>query len=182
MTANARTVIESAGDSRELFVPAGVRLLGKSSKTKFRTAILTGMTSRLAGALFPTFLWLLAGFSFSGAYAETNTGPRFDVASIKLSAPAARNTSIFFPPGGRLEVINMSLKEMIANAYSIQPFQISSGPGWLDSAHYDISAKAEAARKQDDVLVRLQSLLTERFHVAFRRETHDTDLQNSSRK
>src|SRR5215472_13155323 len=126
------------------------------SQTKFRTAILSGMTSRLAGPLFPTFLWLLAGFS--GTYAETNTGPRFDVASIKPSAPAARNTSIFFPPVGRLEVINMSLKEMIANAYSIQPFQISSGPGWLDSAHYDISAKAEAARKQDDVLVRLQSL------------------------
>jgi uncharacterized protein (TIGR03435 family) len=136
-----------------------------------RTVILTGMTARLAGALFSAFLWVLA--SLGGSYAETNTGPRFDVASIKPSAPAARNTSIFFPPGGRLEVVNMSLKEMIANAYNIQPFQISGGPGWLDSAHYDISAKAQAARKQDDVLVRLQSLLTERFHVTFRHETHE---------
>lgn len=67
----------------------------------------------------------------------------------------------------------MSLKEMIANAWNIQPFQISSGPGWLDSAHYDISAKAEAAGSREDILARLQSLLIDRFHVAFRRETHE---------
>ena len=119
------------------------------------------MIARLAGVLFPTLLWLLAGFS--GVHADVDTEPQFDVASIKPSAPAARNTAILFPPGGRLEVMNMSLREMIANAYSIQPFQVSGGPGWLESAHYDISAKAEGARKQDEVLVRLQSLLTDKI-------------------
>jgi uncharacterized protein (TIGR03435 family) len=37
------------------------------------------------------------------------------------------------PPGGRLEIINMTLKEMMVNAYGVQPFQVSGGPGWLDS-------------------------------------------------
>jgi len=39
------------------------------------------------------------------------------------------------PPGGRLEIANMSLKEMMVNAYGIQPFQVSGGPAWLDTAH-----------------------------------------------
>jgi uncharacterized protein (TIGR03435 family) len=76
------------------------------------------------------------------------------------------------PPGGRLEIINMTLKEMMVNAYGVQPFQVSGGPGWLDSVHYDISAKARAELKREDVLLMLQSLLADRFQLAFRRETH----------
>ena len=74
------------------------------------------------------------------------------------------------PPGGRLEIVNMTLKEMIEKAYSVQPFQVSGGPGWLDSVHYDISAKAGAQRTREDVLLMLQTLLVDRFQLAFRRE------------
>jgi uncharacterized protein (TIGR03435 family) len=65
----------------------------------------------------------------------------------------------------------MTLKEMIVNAYSVQPFQVSGGPGWVDSVHYDISAKAGAQVSLEDVLLMLQSLLADRFQLAFRRET-----------
>jgi uncharacterized protein (TIGR03435 family) len=74
------------------------------------------------------------------------------------------------PPGGRLEVGNMTLKEMIVIAYSVQPFQVSDGPSWLDSVHYDISAKAGAQQTREDVLLMLQALLADRFQLAFRRE------------
>ncbi len=74
------------------------------------------------------------------------------------------------PPGGRLEIVNMTLKEMIEKAYSVQAFQVSGGPGWLDSVHYDISAKAGAQRTREDVLLMLQALLADRFRLAFRRE------------
>jgi uncharacterized protein (TIGR03435 family) len=74
------------------------------------------------------------------------------------------------PPGGRLEIVTMTVKAMLENAYSIQPFQISGGPGWLDTDRYDISAKAGMDLKRDDVLVMLQSLLADRFRVVVRRE------------
>jgi uncharacterized protein (TIGR03435 family) len=103
--------------------------------------------------------------------AQTGSSRAFEVATIKPSAPDARATLIAMPPGGRLEIVNMTLKEMIVNAYGIQPFQVEGGPGWLDSVHYDITAKASGERKREDVLIMLQSLLTERFELRFRRET-----------
>jgi uncharacterized protein (TIGR03435 family) len=103
--------------------------------------------------------------------AQAQAVPRkFEVASIKPSGPDSRGTVIAMPPGGRLEVANMSLKELIVNAYSVQPFQVSGGPAWLDTAHYDISAKANGERKRDDVLLMLQSLLADSFQLSFRRE------------
>jgi uncharacterized protein (TIGR03435 family) len=92
-------------------------------------------------------------------------GRAFEVASIKPSAPDARGTGINRPPG-RLEIGDMTLKEMIVNAYSVQPFQVSGGPGWVDSVHYDISAKAGAQVSREDVLLMLQTLLADRFHLA----------------
>ena len=88
-------------------------------------------------------LLVLVGLFLSmsiGAIAQTR--PEFEIASIKPAAPDEHATVIAMPPGGRLEIVNMTLKAMLENAYGIQPFQISGGPGWLDSDHYDISARA----------------------------------------
>lgn len=102
--------------------------------------------------------------------AQPGASRAFEVASIRQSAPDARGTRIAYPPGGRIEIANMTVKEMIGNAYSVQPFQVSGGPGWLDSLHYDISAKAGAPRTRDDVRLMLQALLADRFQLAFSRE------------
>jgi uncharacterized protein (TIGR03435 family) len=118
-------------------------------------------------SVFKKVACLFLGLSI-GAVAQTD--PEFEAATIKPTAPDARGTVIVMPPGGRLEIVNMTLKAMIENAYSIQPFQISGGPGWLDSDHYDISARAGIAVKRDDVLLMLQSLLADRFRAVLRRE------------
>jgi uncharacterized protein (TIGR03435 family) len=104
------------------------------------------------------------------AQAQTSAGRAFEVASIKPSARDARGTG-FARPLGRLEISNMTLKEMIVNAYSVQSFQVSGGPAWVDSVHYDISAKAGGQVSREDVLLMLQALLADRFQLAFRRET-----------
>lgn len=108
-----------------------------------------------------------------GVGLSAQTRPEFETASVKLAAPDARGTAIFMPPGGRLEVINMTLKALIENAYSIQPFQISGGPGWMDSDPYDISAKAERPVTREEILRMLQSLLSERFRLTVRRTTKE---------
>ena len=123
----------------------------------------------LACRLFLIATCLLIGWR-PFAQAQTGAGRAFEVASIKPSATDARGTRIARPPG-RLEIGNMTLKEMIVNAYSVQPFQVSGGPGWVDSVHYDISAKAAAQVSREEVLLMLQALLADRFQLAFRRET-----------
>ena len=116
-------------------------------------------------------LLVLVGLFLSmsiGAIAQIR--PEFEIASIKPAAPDEHATVIAMPPGGRLEIVNMTLKAMLENAYGIQPFQISGGPGWLDSDHYDISARAGIAVKREEILLRLQALLADRFRVVVRRE------------
>ncbi len=104
------------------------------------------------------------------------SGPQFEVASIKPSAPGQPGTFIRMAPGGRLNINNMPLKEMIVMAWRIQPFQISGGPAWMDSAHYDISAKPEDAAKRTEVPLMLQALLADRFQLKFHRETKELSV------
>ncbi len=110
------------------------------------------------------------------AIAQTDPRPEFEVASIKPSAPGGRGMFIRNSPGGRINVTNMTLKELIVVAYRIQPFQISGGPSWFDSARYDISAKAETAPKEGELPLLLQSLLADRFQLVVERGTKELPI------
>ena len=114
---------------------------------------------------------------FAGvAIAQNDAPPRFEVASIKPAAPNQRGMMIRPLPGGRIEVNNMSLKELMVMAYRVQPFQISGAEGWIGSAHYDISAKPESATKMSEVRPMLQALLADRFALKFHRETKELPI------
>jgi uncharacterized protein (TIGR03435 family) len=102
---------------------------------------------------------------------QTGSLPAFDSASVKPSPDDAGPSHIVFPPGGRVDIGNMTLREMLAGAYDVQPFQVTGGPDWLDAIHYNVLAKGAEGAKRAEVLVMLQSLLTERFHMTIRRET-----------
>jgi bla regulator protein BlaR1 len=121
----------------------------------------------LPKVLFPLFILI------SNAIAQTEARPEFEVASIKPAAPDARGMFIRPGPGGGLSVTNMTLKELIVIAYRVQPFQISGGPPWLDSLHYDIVAKPEAKPKGKEIQLMLQSLLADRFQLTIRHETKE---------
>ena len=125
--------------------------------------------------LFRTVACLLMILS-GGAIAQTNASPQFEVASIKPAAPDARGMFIRTTPGGRVNITNMTLKELMVIAWRIQPFQISGGPAWLDSAHYDITAKPETSPKQGELQMMLQSLLADRFQLTIHRETKELPL------
>ena len=98
---------------------------------------------------------------------------QFDVVSIKPASPGGRGMFIRSSPGGRINVSNMPLKEMIILAYRIQPYQISGGPSWIESARFDIEAKPESAVKQNEMQPMLQALLADRFQLKIRRETKE---------
>jgi uncharacterized protein (TIGR03435 family) len=111
-----------------------------------------------------------------GAIAQSAAHPEFEVASIKPAAPGARGMYIRTAPGGRVNVTNMHLREMIVLAWRIQPFQIAGGPAWLDSARYDISAKPENNPKPSEIPIMLQALLADRFQLKMHRETKELPI------
>ena len=98
---------------------------------------------------------------------------RFEVASVKpISADRLNGPSGGQSGRGRLTMSNVTLKRCIMGAFGIGPNQILGGPGWLDSDRYEIVAKAEQPVDDDGVLMAmLQTLLAERFKLAFHRET-----------
>jgi uncharacterized protein (TIGR03435 family) len=105
--------------------------------------------------------------------ATQTAAPAFDVASIKPAAPGQRGRMIRGMPGGRLNVTNMPLKELIQLAYHVQPFQITGGPPWLASESWDIVAKPDADPGPNQMPLMLQSLLADRFAFKFHKETRE---------
>jgi uncharacterized protein (TIGR03435 family) len=68
----------------------------------------------------------------------------------------------------------VSLQNLLSQAYRIKNFQIS-GPAWLESERFDIVAKLPDGATQDQLPAMLQTLLRERFKLAFHlvRKTFD---------
>jgi len=64
---------------------------------------------------------------------------------------------------------NISLQRCIEAAYNIKSFMLS-GPGWLDTARFDITARPPAGAAQRQFMPMLQTLLADRFRLAVHRE------------
>jgi len=73
---------------------------------------------------------------------------------------------------GNVTMTNLPLKAVIQWAYHMQAVQII-GPGWLDSNRYDITAKAAGPSSDDKLRQMMQTLLADRFKLAFHRETKE---------
>jgi uncharacterized protein (TIGR03435 family) len=103
----------------------------------------------------------------------------FDVASVKPNKSMSQDMGLNPTPGGGLTVVNATLQTLMTFAYNIRDYQLSGGPAWLDTEHYDISAKASSDLRDDDssgyypVRIRLQTLLAERFHLVVHHETKE---------
>ena len=105
----------------------------------------------------------------------------FEVATIKPNAAADNRISIGIHPGGRFEATGMSVKTLIAQAYDLREFQISGGPGWVESERFDIKAKAEAleqVRGPQAIRPYLQSLLKERFQLKMHEDQKEMPVYN----
>ena len=64
-------------------------------------------------------------------------------------------------PGGGFRATNLSLRFLILSAYRLKGFQLIGGPDWLDSARFDIAARAPENTTQGQTLLMLRTLLEE---------------------
>ncbi len=75
--------------------------------------------------------------------------------------------------GGRYEIRNSSLLDLINQAYGVDPEKIIGGPIWLEWDHYDVTAKLLADSTAETQKIMLQNLLADRFKLAFHNDTKD---------
>jgi uncharacterized protein (TIGR03435 family) len=125
----------------------------------------------------------LVVFTSCAALAQTaESSPSFEVASVKPAAPITGNriqVGMRGGPGtpdpGQITYNNVTVKNVLMNAYGVKGFQIS-GPGWLDSERYDIVAKVPRGATKAEFMVMLQNLLAERFKLTLHREKKDLPM------
>ncbi len=116
----------------------------------------------------------------------------FEVATIKPrvpDVPTMMGVQVF--PGGRVLIRAFPLQGFIMTAFGVSPrWQISGGEKWTREGEYTIEAKPPASMVSrirslrytnfniEDPLLRemLQSLLIDRFHLKFHRETKTGDV------
>ena len=105
--------------------------------------------------------------------ATVKPSPPLDMAKMREQVQAGRMPR--FGPhidGAQATYIYMPLKDLIANAYQMKPYQIN-GPAWLATERFDIAAKLPDGATKDDAPGMLKALLEERFKLAAHRDTQE---------
>jgi uncharacterized protein (TIGR03435 family) len=120
-------------------------------------------------------------FAWSLGFSQT-----FDAASVKpatLPAPDGRGMIMMQGPSGgpgtkdpgRIHYPYMTMKNILMNAYDVKSFQIT-GPPWLDSERFDITATMPPDTTKEQFRAMLQNLLAERFKLTIHRDTKDLPM------
>ncbi|MFY9727303.1 MAG: TIGR03435 family protein [Bryobacteraceae bacterium] len=97
--------------------------------------------------------------------------PEFEVATVRPAQAQgfAYSVGMQVDPA-RVRITNMSMQWYITWAYGLKEFQLS-GPAWMASERYDITAKVPAGAKAQQFPHMMQNLLEQRFQLKYHRES-----------
>jgi uncharacterized protein (TIGR03435 family) len=122
------------------------------------------------------------GLALTAIAAFAQTKPAFEVASVKPAQPIDMAKMMAAAQAGqmpkigahvdanRAEYTYLDLKNLIALAYGVKPYQITA-PDWLASTRFDIVAKLPDKASKSDAPKMLQTLLEDRFKLTIHRTT-----------
>jgi uncharacterized protein (TIGR03435 family) len=113
---------------------------------------------------------LLLALTAAPAWAQ----PKFEVASIKLSAPGATpQDARFNMRGDRLDVTAAAVGDILDWLNGFQLFHVVGGPPWMRADRYDIVAKADQPIAQPELRSAVMALLAERVLLQSHTETRE---------
>src|SRR5579883_2459134 len=102
---------------------------------------------------------------------STDAMPKFEIADVRIAPPSAnqgmRNLGTH---GGRYEIRNATMLDLVRIAYGYDSDKVLGGPSWLEMDRFDIAAKVPAETSADALKPMLQSLLADRFQLVIRKE------------
>jgi uncharacterized protein (TIGR03435 family) len=79
------------------------------------------------------------------------------------------------PDPGRATWTNMSLRNLVMQAYNLRPYQLT-GPQWLDSSRFEVTVKIPEGTTREQFRLMLQSMLEERFKLTFHNESKEMPI------
>lgn len=109
----------------------------------------------------------------------TDAKPVFDVVTIKPSSPNSQGNKMIAGVNGRhVLMVNTTLNDIVAFAYSLDPKQIIGGPAWSDGPPYDVDGVPDVVGQASTKQLRTmyQALLATRFQLAVRHEKKELSV------
>jgi uncharacterized protein (TIGR03435 family) len=98
--------------------------------------------------------------------------PTFEVASVKPNNQGGGRIGRGGTPG-RMDLMNMTARLLIRQAYNIHDSQIIGGPDWTGSQGFDVNATLAGDAPLERRRLMMQTLLRDRFKLAFHVEKRD---------
>ena len=100
--------------------------------------------------------------------------PVFDAASVRArvhtnSANPTMTGGVL--RGGRYDLKNATMLQLITVAYGVDPSTVIGGPNWLERNRFDIAARAPMETSPATLPVMLRSLLADRFSLVLHNGT-----------
>ncbi len=99
--------------------------------------------------------------------------PQFEVASIKPNNSGSGRSSSSMPETGTYRAVNLSLQQLLMEAFRVRAFQISGAPDWWTSDRFDVQAKAPEDAEPNRMPAMLRALLRERFGLVVHTESRE---------
>jgi len=116
-----------------------------------------------------------AGYLLFASILWTQEKTAFEVASVRPHSTAEGQFSFDVKDSGRLTTRNMTVWNLMREAYGWRDSQMSGGPAWIKTDGYDVVAQAGQAApvEHSRVLAMLQVLLEDRFHLRWHEQLRE---------
>lgn len=114
----------------------------------------------------------LAAFVAGTVFGQSGgNAPGFELADVHpsahmaLASPGRTFMRTGFYGGGRYEIHNATMVDLVRTAYGLDPDKVLGGPAWVEIDRFDVIAKAPPKSTPDDLKLMLKTLLAERFKL-----------------
>ena len=122
--------------------------------------------TRVFAAISLAALLLVVGFAQSKP-----PQPIFEFADVH---PSPRTMNPFMRSvlrGGRYELLNANMVDLIRTAYGVDPEKVVGGPHWVEFDRFDVIAPAPSNTPPETLKLMLQALLADRFKLVVHNDT-----------
>src|SRR5215831_2414267 len=103
----------------------------------------------------------VAAFLSAAVSAQSPSRPAFELADIHASPRSTATVMRASSRGGRYEIRNATMVDLIRTAYTVGANEVLGGPSWLDYDRFDVIALMAPNTTPDAQKLMLQSLLSD---------------------
>src|SRR5262245_3878508 len=114
---------------------------------------------------------ILASIAMGSSGQSPSPQATFEVADVHISPRSTSTAMRTLVRGGRYELQNASMVDLVRTAYGIDAENVFGGPNWVEFDRFDVVAKAAADVPSDTLKSMLQALLADRFKLTVHNES-----------